>query len=846
MITIAANDVTKVYDGKPLTGSWSLVSGSLEEGYELVVTFTKSITDAGEDETEIVSYKVMNDASDVTGNYIITVGRTKGKLTVTQREVTLTSKSAAKQYDGTPLVKPVVAIAGNGFVAGEATASSTGIITKVGSVKNTIVIEEGAGFKADNYEITKNEGTLEITKNTDTIVITADDGTWVYDGQAHSKNTYKVAGLMAGYSAEADITGSITDAGAVENVVASYVIKLGEEDVTDQFGNVTTENGTLTITKRFLEITAENAVKTYDGTPLTAEYSITAGSLAEGQTLDSVTVTGSQLFPGSSANTASSAVIKDAEGNDVTGNYDITYVPGTLEVTKANIEITITASSASKVYDGKPLASRGWRLTSGTLATGDRLEVTVVGSITEVGTAVNKIISVKVMHDDTDVTENYIIHKVNGHLKITEPQDDSQPEQEGVDILINGKVETAAFATITREGDKTVATAIVDDEIVKKKLEEEGSNAVVTIPFNMDDDVVIGTLNGQTVKDMERENDILEIRTGQVTYTLPASQINIDTVWEEIGKHVELKDIAVSVKISEPSEKTVKIVEDTADKNNYQIMVEPVEFEITCSSEDKTVEVTKFSVYVEKLVAIPEGIDPYKITTAIILNPDGTFSHVPTVITIIDGRYYAKINSLTNNTYLLIYSPKTFKDVKGHWAEESINDMASRLVVSGTGNDKYEPDRDITRAEFAAIVVRALGLMRPGTGKDTFTDVTKGNWYYDAVSIACEYGIIYGYGDGKFGPDDSITREQAMAIIARAMEITGLKVELADGEADRLLGGFTDAGSAAEYAKANIAACVKAGIVSGRSEKLIAPKDNITRAEVAVIVQKLLRNSKLI
>ena len=136
--------------------------------------------------------------------------------------------------------------------------------------------------------------------------------------------------------------------------------------------------------------------------------------------------------------------------------------------------------------------------------------------------------------------------------------------------------------------------------------------------------------------------------------------------------------------------------------------------------------------------------------------------------------------------------------------------------------------------------------MRPGTGKDTLTDVMMGSWYYDAVSIACEYGIIYGYEYGKFGPDDSITREQAMAIIARAMEITGLKVELADGEADRLLGGFTDAGSAAEYAKANIAACVKAGIVSGRSEKQIAPKDNITRAEVAVIVQKLLRNSKLI
>lgn len=92
--------------------------------------------------------------------------------------------------------------------------------------------------------------------------------------------------------------------------------------------------------------------------------------------------------------------------------------------------------------------------------------------------------------------------------------------------------------------------------------------------------------------------------------------------------------------------------------------------------------------------------------------------------------------------------------------------------MNGTGDDIYGPDRDITRAEFAAIIVRALELMRPGTGKDIFTDVTKNNWYYDAVSIAYEYGIIFGYGNGRFCPDEIITREQAMAIIAREMKIT--------------------------------------------------------------------------
>ncbi len=318
------------------------------------------------------------------------------------------------------------------------------------------------------------------------------------------------------------------------------------------------------------------------------------------------------------------------------------------------------------------------------------------------------------------------------------PTEPTKPGGTGVDILVNGKAETAATATTTEADDKTVTTVVVDDKKVEEKLQQAGNNAVVTIPVKNGADIVIGTLNGQTVKNMEAQEAILEIKTNSVTYTLPASQINIDAVSEQIGKQVELKDIAVSVKISEPTSDMVKIVEDRADKNNYQVVIKPLEFEITCSSGDKTVVVSKFNAYVERIVAIPEGINPEKITTGVIINADGTFSHVPTTITIIDGKYYAKINSLTNSTYSIIYNPKAFKDAKNHWAKDAINDMGSRLVVSGVSEERFEPDSDITRAEFADVVVRALGLMRPGTGKDAFSDVSKAAWYYDAVSIAYE------------------------------------------------------------------------------------------------------------
>lgn len=419
-------------------------------------------------------------------------------------------------------------------------------------------------------------------------------------------------------------------------------------------------------------------------------------------------------------------------------------------------------------------------------------------------------------------------------------------DSEGVEILFNGKPVTAATSKTVEIENEKITTVYVDDKKVEEKLQSEDNSAVITIPFKNNSDVVVGRLNGQTIKDMEVREAVLKIETDNVIYSLPASQINIDNVLSEIGNKVELKDIVVEVKVSKPSESIVSIIEDTANKNNYQIVVRPIEFEISWTHGDKTVKVSKFNDYVERIVAIPEDVDASKITTGIVLNQDGTYSHVPTVITVIDGKYYAKINSLTNSTYSVIYSPKTFKDTEDHWAEDSIKDMGSRLIVNGSGNGYYEPDKDITRAEFGTIVVKSLGLMRNGEGEDVFDDVTRNDWYYDAVSIAYEFGLISGYGNGEFEPMEKITREESMTIIAKAMGIVNLKAEFKNGEKDKLLSSFNDFDVASDWARDSIVSCVKSEVVLGREGKLIEPKENITRAEVAVIVRRLLKVSGLI
>lgn len=168
-ITITANDVTGKYNGQPHgENGYSITMGSLVDGHAATVTISGSKTDAGEYEellvprvTKIVDAK----DKDVTSYYDISYE--DGKLTINKRSVTLTSESASKVYDGTPLTKPEVTVGGDGFVEGEVTdIRATGSVTYVseGEVTNTIKYTPTDKFKADNYDITKTEGKLKITK----------------------------------------------------------------------------------------------------------------------------------------------------------------------------------------------------------------------------------------------------------------------------------------------------------------------------------------------------------------------------------------------------------------------------------------------------------------------------------------------------------------------------------------------------------------------------------------------------------------------------------------------------------------------------------------------------------
>ena len=486
-IVVTAHNASKIYDGTPLTESNYKVKG-LPDGFTAKVTTSGSITDFGEINNVIQTVVIKDsDGKDVTDQFANIVQK-NGILTITKRHVTLISESASKAYDGKELTKPDVTVGGDGFVEGEVSdIKAIGSITEVGNVANTITYTTHDGFKESNYEITKNEGTLTITPNTDKITVTAKSNEKTYDGKALSQDGYKVTGLPDGFTVKVTTEGSITDVGSTENKIASVKILKGDEDVTDQFSNIETKNGTLTVNKRKVNLTSDSASKAYDGTALkSSDVTVTGDGFVEGEA-DNIRATGSITKVGSTTNT----IAYDTHDGFKERNYEITKNEGTLTITPNTDKITVTAKSNEKTYDGKALSQDGYKVTG--LPDGFTVKVTTEGSITDVGSTENKIASVKILKDDEDVTDQFSnIEMKNGTLtvnprKVTLTSESDSKTYDGTP-LTNSKVTVCGDGFVEGEvsdikatGSQMYVGSSDNDITYKKEKNFKDKNYIITL-----------------------------------------------------------------------------------------------------------------------------------------------------------------------------------------------------------------------------------------------------------------------------------------------------------------------------------------------------------------------------
>ena len=191
-------------------------------------------------------------------------------------------------------------------------------------------------------------------------------------------------------------------------------------------------------------------------------------------------------------------------------------------------------------------------------------------------------------------------------------------------------------------------------------------------------------------------------------------------------------------------------------------------------------------------------------------------------------------------TVLIKQNTKSFSDTGLHWAKNYIDFVTERELFTGTANNTFSPDAGMTRAMFATVIgrlyERSFGEIE-AAGTHSFTDCDYDDYYGKYVDWAAKEGVIGGYGNGKFGPNDQITREQMAAILYRFADFLDVLPADMGAELD-----YPDAGDISSWSQAAALYCRQTGIITGRDGGSFAPQDTATRAEVAVILERFIEN----
>lgn len=192
---------------------------------------------------------------------------------------------------------------------------------------------------------------------------------------------------------------------------------------------------------------------------------------------------------------------------------------------------------------------------------------------------------------------------------------------------------------------------------------------------------------------------------------------------------------------------------------------------------------------------------------------------------------------------LPVGSPKSFSDIQGNAAQGAIEQLAARGIINGRSENAFDPDGTITRAEFAAIITRGLGLEQ--CNEKIFADVSENDWHFGYVAAAYNAKIINGVSAEEFNPDGLITREEAAVMLRRAAALCGM-TDTYDGDSVRnILAAFTDYVKASDWAREALAFCFDKGI-SDDSAMEIQPRASAKRSEVALMLYNMLTAARLI
>ncbi|WP_052487538.1 S-layer homology domain-containing protein [Gordoniibacillus kamchatkensis] len=422
--------------------------------------------------------------------------------------------------------------------------------------------------------------------------------------------------------------------------------------------------------------------------------------------------------------------------------------------------------------------------------------------------------------------------------------------QDGDHGVIVGKGAATVIHT-TDENGKKVTQVILDPDQLGRALgllkNKDRGAQTVSIGVDGTGDSPRVELPMASLADAIRDvpDAVITVKSDTAGYDLPVKLLDVNRLAGQLAVP-DAKGITITVQMESVTGTAADEMKHKGENKGIKLLAAPVDFRVTAEAGGKTVDIRDFgNTYVSRTVIVPAVLDPASATAAL-YNPDtGEYTFVPAQFNVKDGKTEVVMKRNGNSIYTVVQAKKSFEDLAGHWARADVELLAGKLLLDGTTDHNFTPEREVTRAEFASMLVRALGLPATANPASTFKDVDQSAWYAGSVGTAAKAGLINGFEDGTFRPNERISREQMAVMAVRAQQFAG-KADAPSGKQAAGSLPFADNSAISAWALPAVAQTWEAGIMNGIADNKFEPAQNANRAQAAVILKRLLQSIRFI
>lgn len=399
-----------------------------------------------------------------------------------------------------------------------------------------------------------------------------------------------------------------------------------------------------------------------------------------------------------------------------------------------------------------------------------------------------------------------------------------------------------AKLTVTEVSNKEDGTSLaevkLEDKVLKTELDKwNGTSNKLTIKVTDTAEEIKVTLGGSQLGAIvgKDKDAVLQIQSADSGFIVPAGVLGYSVKDAENTSYI-LTFAPLKGSSAEAAQKLLSA-------QSIQQVGQSYEFSIRKETPGGTaVQIHDTDRYIGHVIKLNKAGQPQDSLSAVMIDSaTGQVSPVPAVFTQEGDKITATIYRKGNSVYAVVSGSGGFKDVPAaSFAKTAIDKLAVRKVVEGYSEGSFKPDAAVTRAEAAALLVKALGII-PAGGTGGFKDVKPGAWYAESVSAAVKAGLFKGYTDGTFKPDQTIAQQEMIAILYQALLYGGYQAE----DASSRLVFDTSAGYRPWSAEA-VNAVLKEQVVKLKEDFTIKAGKPTTRAESAEMIYRMLNALKLI